>query len=157
MSQTADCIIINAKVFTSDPDGPWAEAVAVSGNRIIHVGAQAEVDQFRGEKTLVVDALGATVTPGFIDSHFHLLWGSIWLGSAQLQQVATFDDLKTVMLEFASENKTSSWVTGRGIKYSIVSTRQELDAIIPDRPVYIGAYDGTPVGPIPRPSKWPGF
>jgi predicted amidohydrolase YtcJ len=142
MSKTADLIITNAKIFTSDANQPWAEALAVSGKRIIYVGALAGAEKFRGEKTRVVDAGGATVTAGFIDSHFHLLWGSIWLGSAQLQEVGNFDQLKTVMLDFAAANPAEPWVTGRGIKYSIVSTRQELDAIIADRPVYIGAYDG---------------
>jgi predicted amidohydrolase YtcJ len=44
--------------------------------------------------------------------------------------------------DFASENRTTPWVDGRGLKYGIVSTRQELDAIIVDRPVYVGSYDG---------------
>ncbi len=47
-----------------------------------------------------------------------------------------------VLLAFAAENKTAPWVIGNGIKYGILSSRQELDAIIADRPVYIEAYDG---------------
>jgi predicted amidohydrolase YtcJ len=90
----------------------------------------------------VIDAQGKTLLPGFIDSHFHLLWGCIWLGSAQLQEVKTKEDLKKILLDFASENKTTAWLDGRGIKYGVISTRQELDAIIADRPVYVGAYDG---------------
>ncbi|MEP6894897.1 MAG: amidohydrolase family protein, partial [Chloroflexota bacterium] len=85
---------------------------------------------------------GHTLTPGFIDTHVHLLWGSIWMGNAQLQEVRTKDDLKKNLLEFADSNKTNQWVVGRGIRYNIVSTRQELDEIIADRPIYIGAFDG---------------
>lgn len=142
MSTPAHFIIRNAKIFTSDGSKPHAEAVAVKANRIIYVGDNEGVEKYRGEKTRVIDGQGHTLTPGFIDTHVHLLWGSIWMGNAQLQEVRTKEDLKKVLFEFAAENKTDEWVVGRGIKYSIVSTRQELDEIIADRPVYIGAFDG---------------
>ena len=142
MSSHADLIFMNTRVFTSDESNPYAEAVAVAGNRIAFVGGSSEVEAWRGPETRVIDGQGNTLLPGFIDSHFHLLWGCIWLGSAQLQEVKTKEDLKKILLDFADENKTTSWVDGRGIKYGIVSTRQELDEIIADRPVYIGAYDG---------------
>jgi predicted amidohydrolase YtcJ len=142
MSQPADIIIHNAKIFTSDESNPNAEAVAVKGNRIIYVGTDQGAEAFKGPSTRVIDGQGHTLTPGFIDTHVHLLWGSIWMGNAQLQEVRTKEDLKKVLTAFAEQNKTSKWVVGRGIKYSIVSTRQELDAIIADRPVYIGAFDG---------------
>lgn len=142
MSHIADIIITNAHVYTSDEANLRAEAVAVRGNRIAYVGSMAGIEEWRGERTQVIDGQGYTLMPGFIDSHFHLLWGSIWLGNAQLQEVKNIDNLKEVLLEFASENKTSRWVLGRGIKYGIVSDRHELDAIISNRPVYVGAYDG---------------
>lgn len=142
MSTPATFIIQNARVFTSDEANPHAEAVAVRGNRIIYVGDNAGSERFRGDRTRVIDGQGQTLTPGFIDTHVHLLWGSIWMGNAQLQEVRTKEDLKKVLLEFAEQNKTEQWVVGRGIKYSIVSTRQELDEIIADRPVYVGAFDG---------------
>jgi hypothetical protein len=142
MTKPADVIITNAKIFTSNADKPHAEAVAVLGNKIVSVGTQAEVEKWRGGSTRVIDGKGCSLTPGFIDSHFHLLWGAIWTGSAQLQEVKTKDDLKNVLVDFAEKNKSESWVVGRGIKYDIVSTRQELDTIIGDRPIYVGAYDG---------------
>jgi predicted amidohydrolase YtcJ len=142
MSQSADFIFTNASVFTSDESKPGAEAVAVKGNRILYVGDRAGVEAFRGENTRVIDGQGHTLTPGFIDTHVHLLWGSIWMGNAQLQEVRTKEDLRNVLTEFAEQNRTNPWVVGRGIKYSIVSTRQELDEIIADRPVYVGAFDG---------------
>ena len=142
MSPYADFIITNAHVFTADESNLHAEALAVKGNRVAYVGSTAGVEEWRGSGTRVIDGQGKTLLPGFIDSHFHLLWGSIWLGNAQLQEVKSLIDLEEVLVEFASENKTTSWVLGRGIKYGIVSTRQELDAMIADRPVYVGAYDG---------------
>lgn len=142
VSQTADFIIRNANVFTSDETNPTAETVAVKGNRIVYVGDNAGAEPFCGDSARVIDGQGRTLTPGFIDTHVHLFWGAIWMGNAQLQEVKTIDDLKQILLDFAEKNRTDPWVVGRGIRYGIVSTRQELDEIIADRPVYIGAYDG---------------
>lgn len=142
MSTSADIIISNAHVFTSDPTRPRAEAVAVRGDRILFVGSNPEVQAWRSAGTREIDGQGKTLLAGFIDSHFHLLWGSIWLGNAQLREIKDRPKLEQVLLAYASENRTTPWVVGRGIQYNIVSTRQELDAILPDRPVYVGAYDG---------------
>jgi predicted amidohydrolase YtcJ len=138
----ADFIIANAKVFTSDESNPHAEAVAVKGNRIVYVGTKEGAKSFEGKSTRVVDGSGHTLMPGFIDTHFHLLSGCETLGDAQLQNVKNRDELKQVLQTYARENGTASWISGIGIKYNIVSTRQELDGIISDRPVYIEAYDG---------------
>ena len=79
MSLTADIIIKNAKIFTSDETNPNAEAVAVKGNRIVYVGDNAGVDAWKSDVTRLIDGQGHTLTPGFIDTHVHLLWGSIWM------------------------------------------------------------------------------
>ena len=139
---SAQVIIHNARVFTSDPANPRAEAVAVRGNRILHVGTNEGALQFRNASTRVIDGEGRTLTAGFIDSHVHLLSGAMWMGHAELRQVKDRDELQQVLRGFASTNKTDAWVGGRGIRYNIVSTRQELDGIIAERPVYIGAFDG---------------
>jgi len=142
VSQPADIIITNAKIFTSDESNPSAEAVAVKGNRIVYVGNKEGAEKFRGEKTRVIDGQRRTLTPGFIDTHIHLLYGALWMAYAELREVRTKEDLKKVLTDFAKENRTEQWVVGRGIRYAIVSTRQELDEIVADRPIYIGAFDG---------------
>lgn len=142
MPVPADLIILNAKIFTSDPHNPQAEALALSDKRIVYVGDRSGVEAWRGAGTRVIDGQGGTLTPGFIDSHFHLLWGSIWLGSAQLQEVTSLVELSGVLADFAAANQSEAWVVGRGIKYNIVFSRQQLDEIMADRPVYVGAYDG---------------
>ncbi|MCL4270293.1 MAG: amidohydrolase [Anaerolineales bacterium] len=142
MAVQADFIIENAKIFTSDPDMPQAEAVAVKGNRIIYVGTNDGAKEFQASSTRIIDGRGRTLTPGLIDSHFHLLWGAISMGSAQLYEAASLEDVKRILQEFAEKNKTADWVDGRGIRYNVISTRQQLDEISPDRPVYINAFDG---------------
>jgi predicted amidohydrolase YtcJ len=93
MTQVADIIITSARIFTSNPDQPWAEAVAMRGNKIVHVGTTLEVAEWRGNGTKLIDGEGHTLTPGFIDSHFHLLSGAMSLGTAELQKGKTLDDL----------------------------------------------------------------
>ena len=70
-------LITNARVFTAEPHatGPTAEAVVVQGRRIAFVGSAAEAQAWRTPDTRVIDGQGATLMPGFIDSHYHLLWG----------------------------------------------------------------------------------
>ena len=94
MSIKADLVIENANIFTSDANKPRAEALAIKGNRIVFVGANEDVEQYKDTSTRVIDGMGHTITPGFIDSHFHLLWGSISMGGAQLYEVKGFDDLQ---------------------------------------------------------------
>jgi predicted amidohydrolase YtcJ len=66
-----DLIIHHARVFTADPAHRWAEAVAIRGNRIVAVGANAEVTAMAGEATKRIDAGGQVVIPGFNDAHTH--------------------------------------------------------------------------------------
>ncbi len=140
--QTASTIILNAKVFTSDESNPHAEAVAVKGNRFVYVGTNQGAESFKDKSTRVIDGKGHTLTAGFIDSHVHLLSGAIWMGTVQLREVKTKDDLRKILVGFADQNKTNPWIVGRGIRYNIISTKQELDEIIKDRPIYIESFDG---------------
>ncbi|HKG93124.1 MAG TPA: amidohydrolase, partial [Gemmatimonadaceae bacterium] len=68
--------VVNARVWTGDSRRPWADAVAVRGDRIAAVGSSAEVKKMAGADTRVIDGGGRMmVTPGFIDSHIHFLTG----------------------------------------------------------------------------------
>jgi len=142
----ANLIITNAKVFTADKNQPRAKAIAIQGNRILFVGNNANAESFRGTNTRVIDAQGRTVTPGFIDSHFHLLNGAKELRFAQLQDVRSLEMLRGELLRYAESNQ-GEWVAGIGLVYGILPdgsslTRQHLDEVIPDRPVFLVAYDG---------------
>ena len=75
----ADLVVLNARVYTVDPQIPKAEAFAVKGQRFIFVGSSAEARAFIGKGTRTFDAKQMTIVPGFIDCHNHA-GGSI-LGS----------------------------------------------------------------------------
>ena len=148
----ADIIIINGLVFTAENNSEYGdnEAIVIKGNRIIYVGNNEKALEYSDKSTFIYDAHDSTVMPGFIDSHFHLLDGAIDLRFAQLQGVRSLEQLKGELLKFAKANPSgerAEWVAGYGLIYGIMSdgsslTRHHLDEIIPDRPVYLGAYDG---------------
>ncbi|MDE3155484.1 MAG: amidohydrolase, partial [Acidobacteriota bacterium] len=71
----ADLIITNADVWTGEAAHPYAQGVAVLGDRVVAVGSSAEVDRWRGPRTKVIDAGLRGVVPGFDDAHVHLLEG----------------------------------------------------------------------------------
>ena len=68
MSQPADLLIHNARVFTADPANPHAEAVAVRGNHIVFVGPNSAAEAWRGPNTRLIDGQQCSLLPGFIDS-----------------------------------------------------------------------------------------
>ena len=69
--ESADMLIINGQVATMNPDQPEATAVAIKDGRILTVGSNEEIEQYRGDSTTIVDASGQFVMPGFIESHGH--------------------------------------------------------------------------------------
>lgn len=69
---TADLVLVNGRVYTVDANHPWAEAVAVAGDRILAVGTTEEIRRLKQEDTREIDLGGAFVSPGFNDSHVHI-------------------------------------------------------------------------------------
>ena len=67
-----DLLFVNGRVYTADPAAPWAEAVAVAGERIAAVGSSASLRRMAGPKTRVVDLRGGFLGPGFDDAHVHV-------------------------------------------------------------------------------------
>jgi len=136
----------HARVFTSNPQQPSAEAVAVGGNRIYAVGSNADILAVCKPDTRVVDGQGSTLMPGFIDSHVHLYIGSAELDNVFLDEVGTLEDLRTTLINHVVSHPHQEWVCGSHLKYAILPsgeplTRHHLDSILPDQPVVVMAYD----------------
>lgn len=146
MTQKADLIIANARVFTADPTHPQAEAVAIQGNRILFVGSTADTMTYRAPHTQLIDGEENSLLPGFIDSHFHLLAGSLDLDNILLEGVNSLTNLETAVHTFLQANPQREWLIGNGLRYNIAPgqqplTRHHLDHIVADRPFLIHAYD----------------
>lgn len=142
----ADLIITNAHALTMDRARPTAEAVAIQGNRIVFVGCAADALAWRRPHTRVIDAAGSTLLPGLIDSHFHLLWGSLKLDNIQCEGLTTYAELAAAVHAYAAANPERPWLLGNGLIYEIgperrLLTRHHLDVIVADRPLALMAFD----------------
>ena len=142
----ADLLLTHGKVWTADPAKPRAEAVAVRDGRVVFVGSDAEAVRWKGGTTRVIDLGGRLVTPGFEDAHMHLMSGARNLERLDLTDETTLAGLQQRIRRFAEANPRSPWVVGRGWVYGSfpggLPTREQLDAVVPDRPAYMDGYDG---------------
>jgi predicted amidohydrolase YtcJ len=111
--QSPDKIFFHAKVFTADPQNPYAEAVAIRGDKIIAVGNLSEVEKSASPNAERIDLAGHTLFPGFIDSHSHSIDGGLNLiGADASEKVFTLKQLPP----FAEEAKK----TGQGMRGDIL-------------------------------------
>lgn len=142
----ADLLITNARVFTADPARPTAQAVAVQGRHLVFVGSHADSHAWRGPTTRVIDAGGGSLLPGLIDSHFHLLWGSLEMGDIQLDSAESWPTAVEQIRAYAATHPNAAWLVGYGLRYGIRGegqslTRKQLDAALASRPLILFAYD----------------
>lgn len=142
----ADLLIINGRVFTADATGTTAEALAVRGNTILLVGSTAEVSKLRDANTRIIDAHGGSVIPGMNDAHVHFISGALSLKQMDLGGLNTLGEVQAAIRKFATANPGSGWLQGRGWLYTpfpgASPTREQLDAVVSDRPVVMQCYDG---------------
>ena len=142
----ADLVIVGGRVFTVEADRPWAEAVAVRGDRIVKVGTEAEVRALKGPNTREIDATGSVVLPGMNDSHTHFLDGSLGLDQVDLTGATTLPAIQDRVRQFAAGHPDEPWILGTGWLYSTFPgrfpDRRDLDAAESARPVFLYSYDG---------------
>jgi len=140
----ATLVITNAKLLTMDPSRARAEAVALCGDRILAVGSCEEIEALKGPGCRAIDARGASVLPGFVESHLHLFMGGNELAHLQLLGIKGPEALAKALTEFAAANPAEPMLLGQGCDYAIYDrslTRHDLDAIVADRPVLFTAAD----------------
>lgn len=143
----ADLIVVNAKVRTLDASKPTAEAVAVVGNRITHVGTSAEVKQLATPTTRVIDAGGRLVLPGFNDAHVHFLSGGFHLSGIDLRSAKTREEFARRIGEFAKKSPKGRWITGGEWDHELwpeapLPTKEMIDPVTSDTPVFVSRLDG---------------
>jgi predicted amidohydrolase YtcJ len=143
----ADILLMNARVYTVNPQQPWAEAVAIRGDKILAVGSGRELNVYRGVSTKIVDAHGKLVLPGFVDCHIHFMDGSLGLMEVDLNEAKTIQEIQKRVKDYAAAHPKKPWITGMGWTYptfgpSALPGKKILDDVVPDRPVYLVAFDG---------------
>jgi predicted amidohydrolase YtcJ len=144
-SGPVDLIIHNAKVYAADDLGTIADAVAIRGNKILKVGGEREVMRVRQPQTIIVDAQGAAVLPGFDDAHASLIAGGVARDGAQLHGAAALEDMRSRLTDWLAAHPDATWVTGGGWAADVFAdgpTRAQLDATVNDRPARLLSEDG---------------
>ncbi len=142
----ADILIVHAKVYTLDPQKPWAQAIAIRHGKIQAVGRDEEVERYRGIGTKWIDAGGKLVLPGFTDCHLHFLRGSLSLDQVRLEGSKDVADLQKRLRAYAAQHPGTDWILGGGWDYTMFGAahlpdKKYLDEIFPDRPVFLEGYD----------------
>ena len=140
----ADLIIRNARIMTMDAGRPAAESLAVSGNALMAVGSTDDVANLAGPSTRIIDAGGASVLPGFIESHLHIFSGAASLSNLDLTGVDGKNALQHAVMNW-SARQPDGIIFANQAHYTILGsgaiTRQMLDEICPDRPFAMMAPD----------------
>lgn len=143
----ASLILRNGRIWTGDPGNPWAEALAIAGNRIAEAGTNAAIARRAGAKTQVIDLGGRLAAPGFNDAHTHFLGGSLGRFEVDLFNAGSLEEMQRRIAAYAQAHPGEKWIAGAGWEYGWfpnhrLPAREDIDKIVRDRPVYLKAYDG---------------
>ena len=140
---SADLILVNGTVITVDAADSIAQGVAVSGGKIVAVGASRDMRALANGRTQVIDLHGRTVTPGLIDTHVHFS-ETADLFSINLSDVAItkIDDVVKRVAERVATAKGGEWIRGSGWDEGKLAERQyvlasDLDKVAPNNPVWL--------------------
>lgn len=147
MAIPATLILRNAKIWTGDDRQPSAQAVAVIGDEIVRLGTDREIDGLRGNGTVVRDLGGKLVLPGFNDSHVHFAAAGRNLLSVKLRDAASPEEFAKRIGEFARTLPKGEWILGGDWDHerwqgAPLPTRQLIDPVTPDNPVFVNRLDG---------------
>ena len=113
--EAADLVLVNAVIHTMDPERPSASALAALDGRIVAVGEAEDVlAAHRGPETEVLDAAGATVLPGLIDAHGHVMNLGRFLMTVDLFGTRSAEEVAERVRDAARSRRAGEWILGRG-------------------------------------------
>jgi predicted amidohydrolase YtcJ len=139
-----DLIIFNGSVLTMDAGSPRAEAVAVRDGKIAAAGSNEEILGFRREQTILIDAGGKSVLPGFHDSHLHLYGYAMMKGMVDLSGLMGIDQLQSRLRKHIRDLNPAhgEWIMGRGwdqtpYRERRMPDRHDLDRVSAGHPIML--------------------
>lgn len=146
-----DTLFTGGRIWTGDPARPDAEAVLVRGERILAVGARAEVEPEAAPEARRFDLDGRTLLPGFVESHSHPGVAGLLGPRLSLIGTATVEEVQAALAAYAAAHPDEPVIVGSGFPSALNTARNaagvlgpwrgDLDEVVPDRPVWILALD----------------
>ncbi len=142
-----DILFVNGTIWTIDGDNTIAEAAAIQGNRIDAVGKREELEKYCHDKTKVIDLQGRTMTPGLIDTHYHIFLNGFFGETADaaiiqtgIDQCRSIEDILNRVREAAAQRPKGTWISMMGYDQNLIEekrhiTLEELDEAAPHHPV----------------------
>lgn len=138
--ESADLILTGARIFTSNKQQPWAEAIAIKNDRFIYVGDSTGASKYLSDDTRSVDLKGRLVIPGLIDAHAH----PGYIDVEQYGEISETNEeqMLAAVKKYAEEHPDDEWLrlccwaVDLYVEGSEGPDKQTLDAVVPDRPVW---------------------
>ncbi|MEX2274042.1 MAG: amidohydrolase [Actinomycetota bacterium] len=141
MGDELDTLITGAAVVTMDPLRPRAEAVGLCGGRILAVGTRDEIEALRGPRTVGIALDGGAVLPGFQDAHNHACFAGRYRLTCDLHDLHAREEYLDAVATYAAANPDAEWIYGGGWGMPAfpggLPRAEDLDRVVPDRPVYL--------------------
>jgi predicted amidohydrolase YtcJ len=146
VDRPADLVLTGGRVATMDAARSWASALAVRDGRIVAVGGDKAVAGHIGPTTRVIELRGRSVTPGFQDAHVHPVHGGLARLRCELHDTRSKAEVLATIAEYARTHPDVPWIQGGGWYMADfpggTPRREDLDAIVSDRPVFLSNRDG---------------
>ena len=144
--QVADLIISNATIWTGNDQQPSAQAIAISADTLMAIGSIESLETYKGNQTKVVDMKGQFITPGFIDSHVHLMMGGNALLSVELRDASTPEEFTKRIADYAKTLKPGEWILEGNWDHTLwggeLPKKEWIDEHTKENPVVLYRLDG---------------
>ena len=138
-----DLVLINGKILTMDDKSSVVEAVAILDGKLLATGSNARVKSMAGTRTRVLDLAGKTVVPGLIDTHAHFKAAGLSEYVVTMGRAKTVAEALDAIKTFTAKKKPGEWIVGGAwhppsqLAEKRYLTRQEIDSVAPNNPVYL--------------------
>lgn len=144
-AEPADLVLRGGTIYPLAGDTGTVESLAIRNGRIVYAGSDAGVRTYLGDRTAVIELEGRMVLPGFHDTHVHPRSG-IGLTEVTLEDLDTREAILDSVRSYAARHPDRAWIRGRGWQLPVFPdanpSKEWLDQVVPDRPVYLSAADG---------------
>ncbi len=142
VSERAEKVFFNGRIYTLDDENPVVEALSTGGGRVLELGRSEEVISSSGPQAVAYDLHGLTVIPGLVDAHAHFLGYAMSLARLDLRGVTSAAEMAGLVADRASSAEPGEWIRGRGWDQNewdsrAFPDRRDIDRASPENPVLL--------------------